>query len=322
MIIQYFHIRSLFIFSFISKKLILILNILNHVNTISPLYPRSLTLLDNSIALVANDGIHFYNEQFSSEDTLKYIPLSISQENIKKIEMNQFSEDDEGYILILALNTLYLFNNKKILIKFFDISNYINGNFYRITPYKKDNENYLHFIISFANLGKINLSIFKLNLNNLESLSNTLKLYSLSNANGLQDMISCLILSHSNSNLLTCFCGYHWPANLYSTSFDPENNYEELEDFQFHKLINNKETPQPYYISAVTNEDKQKAIIYTSVTSNYAFWATFDFKNKFSEVIFENLGTQFQNVAYGNLYHNIFYFSKMHEFVLASRLTE
>ena len=322
MVIQYFHIHKALLVSFIFTKLILIFSILNKGNTTSPLYPRSLTLLDNSIALFANDGIHFYDEHFSNEDTSKKIPLSKSGDDIKKIAMAQFCGDDGGYILILALNILYLFDYEGNKKKSYDISTYINGNFYRITPYKKDSDNYLHFIITYANSGQIYLSIFKINLSNLDSLTHILKQYSFSNANGLQDMISCLILSHSNKDLLTCFCGYHWPANLYSTSFDPESNYDELNNFQFHKLINNTETPQPYYVSAETNEDKQKAIIYTAITSNHAFWATFDFNNKFSEVIHESLGPQFQNVAYGNLYHNIFYFPRMEEFVLSSRLTE
>ena len=111
MVIQYFQIREVLLVSFIFTKLILIFSILNQGNTTSPLYPRSLTLLDNSIALVANDGIHFYDEQFANEYTSKKISLSISEENIKKIAMAQFSAGDGGYILILALNTLYLFNN-------------------------------------------------------------------------------------------------------------------------------------------------------------------------------------------------------------------
>ena len=66
--------------------------------------------------------------------------------------MEQFSQNDGGYILVLVLNTLYIFENSKIFMKSFDISDKINvdNNYNYIIPYKKDDSNYLHFVISNA----------------------------------------------------------------------------------------------------------------------------------------------------------------------------
>ena len=60
--------------------------------------------------------------------------------------MAQFSENDGGYIIILALNTLYIFDSDKIKKKEVDISSF-NAIHLCITPYKKDSQNLYFFRI-------------------------------------------------------------------------------------------------------------------------------------------------------------------------------
>ena len=128
--------------------------------------PNSLTLLDNSIAIVADNGIHFYNKDLTIDSN--NIPLEVTVNDLNKIAMAQFPEIYGSYILILVKDNLYIFDQNKGLIKNSNIASIINGTHYDIIPYKKDN-NILHFIISYVETNKIVLSIFSFNLNNIYS---------------------------------------------------------------------------------------------------------------------------------------------------------
>ena len=64
-------------FSMIFKLILLciILYQTNQLNQIDIQFPKSLTLLDNSLLIVCNSGIHFYNSDLSEENIELGIPL-------------------------------------------------------------------------------------------------------------------------------------------------------------------------------------------------------------------------------------------------------
>ena len=111
-------------------------------------YPTSLTLLDNSIAIVNSEGIHFYNERFNEEYTNKAIYFTLDENEYKNVFMAQFSNENNGYILIFAKKKLRIFDNQKNLLKEEEItdSEIINTNILNLIPYKKD-DNILFFYI-------------------------------------------------------------------------------------------------------------------------------------------------------------------------------
>ena len=274
-------------FSNLNKTIIFLLIITSliiftyQIRTISVVFPTSLTLLDNSNVLVANDGIHFFNEDFTQEDSSKRVELTIDKDDLEKITMSQFSSENDGYILILVQNILYIFDINKNLKKYFNITEDINANHYCIIPYKKDSNNNLNFIISYKDSLQIVLAIIQFNLSdeNLDLIINK-KIYTphLKDGTDIQVLegVSCIFMSYSTNILLNCFSSILYPPQIYSTSFNPENNFEEIEDLRFYKEIN-----QPYIISAITNEDKKKAIIYFVTFSNNLFWTIFDYANEF-----------------------------------------
>ena len=85
--------------------------------------------------------------------------------------MEQFSEENDGYILILINNKIYIFDSEGINIYSESLSDYINGDYYCLIPYKKEN-NYLHYIISYISKNSNELIlyhfIFDLNSNSNE----------------------------------------------------------------------------------------------------------------------------------------------------------
>ena len=91
--------------------LFLSLFILNNQENLPFRYPVSLTLLDQSIALVGSDGIHFYDKELTIDSN--NISFTVQYEDIDKIALAQFSESDGGYILILVKNFIYIFAFKK-----------------------------------------------------------------------------------------------------------------------------------------------------------------------------------------------------------------
>ena len=113
-----------------------------------------------------------------NEDLDKYVPLNIPDNDLDsfKTAMAQFSADDNGYILILAMNIIYFFRSDGTSIISKNLSNIIDGSYYCITPYKKEN-NYLHYIISYTNNSDFTMILndFKFDINSNENILENLK---------------------------------------------------------------------------------------------------------------------------------------------------
>ena len=120
-------------------------------NDISLIYPSSLQLIDNNnYVVVAEDGIHFFDQNFSIELISKKINFSLLSKDgdNEKVSMAQFSNDNGGNILIIVKEMLYILDREGTLLNTFNITEKdILGNHYGLTPYKKDNNNKLNFII-------------------------------------------------------------------------------------------------------------------------------------------------------------------------------
>ena len=90
--------------------------------------PNAYTLLDNTNLFVAEDGIHFFNEELSEEFPSKKINLSISLEDMKKLLFAQFSNEDYPYILLFVQRRIYIFNDEKSKLKDQEITYEIMSN--------------------------------------------------------------------------------------------------------------------------------------------------------------------------------------------------
>ena len=126
-------------------------------STISLKFPTTFTLLDNSIVLIANNGIHFYDEYFTSEDEEKKIELSLESTDLSKIAMAQFPNEYGEYIIILVKNILYIFSNSKNVIKSQTIEINADTNIdsnYCLVPYKKNDNNLIFFLYMLIHLDK------------------------------------------------------------------------------------------------------------------------------------------------------------------------
>ena len=295
----------------------------NKIRKVNIIYPLSFTLLDKSNLLICNNGIHFFNEDFTIEDLDKKKEITIEYIDLDKITMTQFSSEDGGYILVTVQNILYIFDNNKELIKNYNLTEEITADQYQIIPYKNDN-NILNFIISYIESLKIVLSIFQFDLNNLDSdfIINKKSYTPVHNEGYINSInsLSCIFMSYFSSDkniILTCFLGIIYPYKLYSTSINLEGNFTEIESLRAYQDI---ELQQLSHIISATDKNKQKAIILVTTFSHVLYSLTFDFTNKFSNPVNELSDTNVCSVSDIQHDHKLIYFNQTEEFVMSSGL--
>ena len=122
------------------------------------------------------------------------------------------------------------------------------------------------------------------------------------------------------NDLLTCFGGLTWEPCVFSMTFNPERNFEEIKSLRTYAL-HSTFIYIPTHALAKTTAKKQKVLLYIICDSN-PYWATFDYTNKFSTIYKENINIQEINAPMATEYwnHKILYFSQTSEFMLISRL--
>ena len=235
------------------------------------IYPLTKTLLNGNNILITSDGIHFFDSTFSEEDNTKKIVIegqTLDKENYNKLSISQFSSDNDGYILILAYNRIYFLNSDGTLIISYDLSEYIDGVSYCLLPYKKDNT-YLYYIITYL-VGNDRFVINYFKFRYLPDYSNEQiinKTFSLKvETSGFTSTYAlggkCIFLlppstSSYTNDLLVCFFGLSYPAEIQARVFNPEDSFKEIEEFLRYK----SDIDYPNYINALTNEKKETAFI-------------------------------------------------------------
>ena len=303
------------IYQFIFEYIFILLLIgTNEESTISLKFPTSFELINNDIVIVAKDGIHFYNQSLQEySEKKKSFSLLNNVDEIEKVSIEQFSNENGGHILILVMNTLYIFNREGTEEKTVDLSQKINGDHYGLTPYKKEDKQ-LIFIISYIESSNIIVKKCEFNLESeVINITNIIeKNIIFENLKG----VYCLFMKLSKmdqNEILTCFYASH-PDKIFTISFDPDQNFVELENLNYNitsELINDA----PLYIDAKTNEDKNKALIYFVYNGN-SYWMTFDFVNKFSK----DKKEKSSELSFSIYHHKVLYFQQKKEFVTASFL--
>ena len=253
-------------------------------------YPTLLTLENNELILVNEKGIHFFDSKLENEyDKAILFDSDLTDGENKKTTMAQFTHENGGYILIIAKDILYIIKEDGSLIHSLSITDYFTSTNYYIIPYKNE-EDHLHYIISYKEGATIKLNYFKFNLNSPFTNENNEKLNTINiNIENIYQIfgINCIFMTPPLSSdigydILTCF--YCSGQNIYTSSFDPKNYFTKLDSFDYSKVV----TSVLYvnYIGGIANILKTKALVYM-IGESKPLWMTFDFQNLFSE---ENIG--------------------------------
>ena len=308
-------------------SIIIILSLFFNVNNGNK---KIFTLFNEKIVILTRDGIHFYSSKMDEEEKKKVIfdnSIEIDQE---KIEITQFSEKDELFIMILVINILYCFNKDGILINYAYLSDSINNFNYTLLPYKKEN-NYLHYIITYPSKNQISFIInyFKFdinypNSNKLISSKNIeieiIKDKNSQNVSSECSKINCIFIFSlkKQKNILVCFyvISYLSTIEIQTKSFDSNNNFNEIYEYFRNYEIKDNNFKFPNFISGITNKDKEKILIY--LINGYPYIMTFDLTNySFSEPIKVIDINTFKS---GYSHHKLFYLTKNNEILIISSI--
>ena len=290
--------------------------------------PIIFPLLNNRNVVVNLDGIHFYDESLTNENYDKNItfetPIQIENHDFNRISMAQFDQENGEYILILVRSIIYIFKSDETLLNSSDISSVvvvseINGEHYSLIPYKKYN-NFLDYFILYVDNLNIYINHFNLDISTKNNEIKKWHIFQSFNENGrnaeVLEGINCIFMAPIPSfnvsyDLLTCFYCVNYPPSIASSVYDQDNNFTEIKRFYRN---NSNFTHECSYINGITNQNKNKALIYIN-QGGRPLYCTFDFINGFSPIVSES-----ENDIY--LIKEAYYLQKMiyntiaHEYVI------
>ena len=291
-------------------------NVLNSTKTI---IPYTLRLLNGNILLVINKGIYFLNSNLEIIDSSTNIIFEseLSEDDANKVNFAQFSIEEEGYIMVLALNNIYFFTSEGVLLdNIIHLSDYLNINVvtYSLSLYKKE-DNYLHYIISIKNSIKFDIYHFKYDLNapHSNSLENTrnVDIEIKSESPNLYETSDprCHFLFISSKKVLVCSYYAQSPCEVQTRVFDPNDDFNEIESYL--KYVG---TEYIFYFNTIPNEEKDKLFILILIGySPYSI--IYDF-NRLSGP--KKLLTQEDNKANANYKNRLVYFPETNEYFYVS----
>ena len=294
----------------------------NEIISFESIYPKSLTLNNGNILIVAQKGIYLYNQLKYNISVIKEFPsdLFISNKNTAtKTTFLQLPEKDGGYILIFANDILYGLPPDANTITTFGKTNETDANYYSLSFFKIDENNNIFYTFGYSDFSqKFRLSYYKLNI---DSNSNDLiysKIHESNSSLGQLETkftagISCERMNHiSLGKLLVCFYEIRSNKGEISISiFNPENNFEII-TFNSTNYIFNSD----YLVlikSAISNNYKKSFVCYilNYGIGSYCFIYNID-DNSYTEPI--------ECSTYCNPYSvsfKTYFFSLTHKFLFA-----
>ena len=288
------------------------------------IYSSIFVLLDKTIVDVAKDGIHFFDAQLNIENTSHFVKFTDPLESIEvasRTSFSQFSQKYDEYILILCRRIIYIFDKQHNLKSNFSLDDSIQdiyGKSKYIIAYKKINES-LHYLIRYSDSNSHHILHYEFNLSSSNVENTTENPIDTININVGEFSISvyCSFMSSTNINhdILSCFYVSAKNNNIKlmnSVSYDPENNFNEIDSLRYNITVNFWESDHKYF-EGITNEKKDKVLFY--FFHQNSFWGTFDYTNHFSDFVSINGSNDFLREYYG---HKLFYFRETKEFIIFS----
>ena len=203
-------------------------------------YPYIKRLNNGNYIILSSTNITFVDDSFTQIiSTLNFdSDIFSTTENIQSTIVTQFKPEDNGYILAILYQTLYIFSPDGEYIKDIDLSLYINGKYScSLIPNSHSVNNYfLTFIYALSDSGICEFCkqlVFKkitfnpvektINISDEISIFNPLQ-YTKNNAQ-FKSFFSCDIMKNNGNEYIACFYGNN--DNILCSVFN-RDNYEEV----------------------------------------------------------------------------------------------
>ena len=283
---EYAFLLNLFLFSSLFGK---------YYTQIKYKYPKAITLLNGNIFIIHKNGIDIYDSSLSTKITGVIIfdkNETILYDNLSLITFTSFTESDNGYIIGIINNKIYIFDKEgtnKYISQ--EILEELKGEYYTLIPIKKENNIY-YYMIGFINEDQcIQLLFFNYNEDN--KTNNFIKLEPIfDSTRTIQNKgLSCQLMKHpSNRKMIVCFVNFEGSHKQNIFSFfliDPEtheiinNEGKENASFNLTSLNNNIKG-----IKSVVTLDSKKALVCFNLQSSDGFCTIYSIiDNSFSEYV-------------------------------------
>ena len=306
---KYIHFNK---FIILFKSLIFILIFHNNICENSRFtYPKSITLLNGNIFIIHQDGIEIYDSSLTNKiETIKSFNENekiTTQNYLEKITISRFNENDNGLIICIIINKIYIFafNGEQLYEENnSDIINIFQGNFYDLTPIKRDGDKYIYSVGFINNDKYVSLNYFSYDNKERTNVyiqstppfayESGTQIYKINNYG-----ISCqLMIDSENIEKLICFVNIHLDNQIISLASINLDNYS---------LIN---IGTPFFgmtdvkgIKSAVTQDKKKSLICMNFSSGPGFCTIYS--------IIDNNFTEIQNY---DVFCNSYLFSSCLEF--------
>ena len=185
-------------------------------------YPLKYRLNNGNYIVVFSKGIYIYDYTFTYKKEVKTFISRVLDDDNDSYQTNiaQFLSEDDGYILCLIKNTLYIIDKYgNFIIDADDIpDNFVSNekNFYSIIPYGHlENEYYFYIITKTSKYAIEGRKYIYYSNNKSFFLNNTYNDYINNEANEIS--ISCQLMYYSNDKVISCFHG-SW-SKIYCSTF-------------------------------------------------------------------------------------------------------
>jgi hypothetical protein len=265
-------------------------------------YYKKKRLNNGNYFILSTQGLYLYNEDFNAKVGLVVFNSSqfTSHADITSSDIAQFSKDDNGYIICLVKDELYVLSKSGTYLNHITVDFVIREFTYRIVPYGKNNNEY-YFAIFFPNDIDQIIIIKKYKYN---SATNSINLDDTKNYTpyiiDLKKGISCELMNYYEDQVIACFYGgYEKPV---CTVFDTID-FEVIPNLG--GIINTQNAKGgQFFISRIDTSNREKGVFCAqqignlvcygfNISNNYTFTDAVEVENTQCKIEVEEMEVEF-----------------------------
>ena len=227
-----------------------------------------------------------------------------------------FSKEDEGYILLLSCNRIYVFSKEGYYLTYINLHYDPDEYDFSIIPYKhEENIYYFYHIYIIDNTIYFNNYYF----NNISNICNFENSYPKNLNNISYERISCKLMKYLEQNVISCFIITNYDNNIYInlTTFNI-NNYT-IENYQSIKIEDELSELLGNIFTSIESEEKHKILGIFTFHNYYLYYIGYDNNNN-SKLIYNKIYIKNNQIYYYyNEYNNFIlnYFKETEEFIFS-----
>ena len=243
-------------------------------------YPIKKRLNNGNYLVMTSQGIHLYNENFTSKIDKVIFDSRLIENNDYAYSENiaQFLSNDDGYIICLIRNETFILSKRADLLAHETLDYIYYRVAYQIVPYNHY-DHYYYYAIIFI---KSNHIIIKNYI--FDSYENTIRLegnYTYYRGEYIFDLsLSCELMTYSSNKVILCFYGQY--SQSYYTVFNI-SGFQPIDERNAKIQLNNYSGGQ-LYASSVYPVNREKAVCCTTQNNNLACFGYNINLNKFTEI--------------------------------------